>query len=206
MLSLPLGKLAEMDGKSRSEEPVSEFIRFLITRWEGDGKKLYELAAQAGLAKSMPSQLKARTSDASFYSATKLAKPLGYADLPDLVHAAWAWWHSDRTVVPAGAAESPRAEAMRLAAQYGVTQQQIARVLERFPLPQFAHADTLWWLSRFHEERTIEAEQSAALLALGRQATAAAKAGAKKQAELREVVAEKKRGRKAKGPGQRRAG
>ncbi len=89
-------------------EPVSEYLRFLIADWERKGGKLYVLAEQAGLAKSMPSQIKARTSDASFYSAAKLAAPLGYPDLPSLVQAAYAWWNSvDRTVRPETGAPPP---------------------------------------------------------------------------------------------------
>lgn len=175
----------------KTSDPVTEFIRFLITEWETAGKKLYVLAKEAGLAKSMPSQIKAKTSDASFYSATKLAGPFGYADFPELVVAAYQWWHSDRSTRPAGSAESAQAEAVRLARKYAVTPKQIARVLERYPLPEYAHADGLWWLSRLHEERTLEAEQDRALLAMSREATATAKRTAKKQGELREVAEQK---------------
>src|SRR5690349_7540647 len=71
----------EMAEKSSPEpEPVSEFIRLHIERWERDGKLIKDLATAAGLAKSMPSQIKARTSNATLYSARKLAGPLGYRD------------------------------------------------------------------------------------------------------------------------------
>lgn len=158
-LSETATNLAIVAEKESIDDPVSEFIRELIRRWEGSGKKLYVLAAQAGLARSMPSQIKARTSAASFYSATKLSRPLGYADLPELVNAAWAWWHSaDRSQIPELSIESARAEALRLAHSYGVNADQTRRVLERFPLPQFAHKDSLWWLARFHEERSLDVE------------------------------------------------
>ena len=70
-------------------DPVSEFIRELIAQWERADKKLKYLAKAAGLAPSMPSQIKARTSAATFYTATRLARPFGYRDLPALVDAAW---------------------------------------------------------------------------------------------------------------------
>lgn len=127
------------------------------------GKKLYVLAAEANIAKSMPSQIKARTSGASFYSASKLAKPLGFRDLPDLVNAAWTWWHSpDRSQIPTSSSEAARAEGIRLAHSYALSQAQIDRVLERFPLPDYEHQDVLWWLARFHEERSLDAERAGA--------------------------------------------
>ena len=172
--------------QQKEPEPVSEFLRFLISRWEADGKKLYRLAEEAGLAKSMPSQIKAKTSDASLYSARKFAKPFGYADLPDLVNAAWTWWHSDRSEKPASAAESPRAEALRLAESYGVTRAQIDRVLAHFPLPDYGHQDALWWLARFHEERSRDAERAGAELAARRAVEAEARAVETKQAALRD--------------------
>ncbi len=175
------------DPQAKELEPVSEFIRFLIDRWSADGKLLKDLAQSAGLAKSMPSQIKARTSDATMYSARKLAKPLGYKDLPDLVNAAWRWWHSkDRAVAPPSAAEAPQAEALRIAEQYGVTKGQIVRVLERFPLAEFPHQDALWWLSKFHEARTEDAERQAA-----RRAAEHVEAGAERmRSEIRATKAE----------------
>lgn len=149
--------------REKVSEPVSEFLRFLITRWEQDGKTLKSLAQAATLAQSMPSQIKARTSDASFYSAAKLAGPLGYTDLPELVTAAYAWWRSDRSEAPdtSATSASPVAEAMRLALSYAVTQEQIDRVMTRLPPEKYTHKDALWWLARFHEERSLDAEQAA---------------------------------------------
>ncbi len=185
--ALSAAKLAEVDAV-RESDPTTEFIRVLIRRWEDGGGKLKDLAAAAGLAKSMPSQIKARTSAASFYSATKLAKPFGYADFPDLVNAAWTWWQSDRTQIPAGHVETPRAEAMRLAVGYGVTQDQIGRVIQRFPSPRYDHHDALWWLSRFHEERSLDAEQERELVAHGRAEAAAKHVRDQKHAEHQALV------------------
>lgn len=141
-------------------EPVSEFLRFLIDRWEADGRLLKDLAAEAELAKSMPSQIKARTSDASFYSASRLAVPLGYADLPALVTAAYAWWRSaDRTQMPPTSEDEAHpivAEAIRDALKYAVTQEQIDRVLQRLPPERYAEMPGSWWLSRFLEEQSLD--------------------------------------------------
>lgn len=171
----------------KEAEPVSEFIRELITRWEQSGKLLKDLAAESGMAKSMPSQIKARTSDATLYSARKLAKPLGYADLPDLVNAAWAWWYSDRKSLPTSAPEAPRTEAIRLAESYGVSREQIDRVLERWPLAEFGDKDALWWLARFHEERTIDAERTGHVRAEKSAAASREKVTKRKQAQVREI-------------------
>lgn len=141
-------------------EPVSEFLRFLIERWEAGGGRLNALAAQAGLAQSMTSQIKLKTSNASFYSAAKLAGPLGYEDLPALVTAAYAWWRSaDRAVMPegeGGTAQPVVAEAIRDALKYSVTQAQIDRVLLRLPPDRYPEMSGGWWLSRFLEEQSIE--------------------------------------------------
>lgn len=177
--------------KETAAEPVSEFLRFLIAKWE-ETRFIYELAAEAGLAKSMPSQIKLRTSDASFYSARKLARPLGYRDLPDLVVAAYAWWNStDRAIVPASTAEAPVAEAMRVALTYRVTQDQIDRVLKRLPPESYGHMDQLWWLSQFHAERTLDAEQTSQIKGLGREVAAAGRVRTKKQGKIREAAAAK---------------
>lgn len=98
----PRAKLLKMaaEKSEKDVDPVSEFLRFLIDEWQEQGKLMKDLAEQAGLAKSMPSQIKARTSDASFYSASRLARPLGFRDLPDLVDAAYTWWGGDRTKRP----------------------------------------------------------------------------------------------------------
>lgn len=176
------------EAKSKDAEPVSEFIRELIGRWEGEGKFLKDLASAAGLAKSMPSQIKARTSDATLYSATKLARPLGYVDLPDLVNAAYAWWHSsDRTVIPESSTDAPRAEAIRLAEKYGVTQEQVGRVLSRWPLDDYGDKDTLWWLSRFHEERTLDAEKAAKSRGERSAEASEQRAVKRQQSEIRQV-------------------
>ena len=109
-------------------EPVSEYLRFLITEWEDAGKTLKDLAAQAGLAKSMPSQIKARTSNASFYSATKLGPIFGYRDLPSLVTAAYAWWKSDRKTRPerrAGGKSTARLMLETVAAEQGYTADEV---------------------------------------------------------------------------------
>lgn len=93
--------LSFVSPQQKVAEPVSEYVRFLISRWEADGRRLYVLAKLAGLAKSMPSQIKAGTSDVGFYSAERLAGPLGYRNLPSLVEAAYVWWNSaDRTKKP----------------------------------------------------------------------------------------------------------
>lgn len=186
--ALAAAKLAKVETKKRESDPVSEFLRELISRWEASGKLIKDLAKAAGLAKSMPSQIKARTSNASFYSAAKLAKPFGYKDLPDLVSAAWTWWESDRKTIPGGHRETARTEAMRIVAEYGVTQEQMARVLERFPLPKYEHADALWWMSRFHEERSLDAEHERELLALGREKAIEAKGSARHHAEHQALV------------------
>lgn len=151
----------------RVAEPVSEFIRWLIERWEADGKLLKTLAAEAGLAKSMPSQIKARTSDASFYSASKLAVPLGYRDLPDLVTAAYAWWRSkDRSRLPESTAESPIAEGMRVAMNYGVTQAQIDRAIGRVQPPEIRERLPAGeWLRIFLDEHSNESRFDAELKA-----------------------------------------
>ena len=188
ILSSQRPRLRGVAARERVSDPVTEFIRFRITQWENEGKTLKALAEVSGMAKSMPSQIKARTSDATFYSATKLAGPFGYKNLPDLVNAAWQWWHSaDRSVSPASSAGSPRTEAIALAMSYGVTEAQIARVLERFPADEFAHSDELWWLSRFHEQRSLEAEQSAALRAMAHRAESKNKTTAGQQAEVHEA-------------------
>lgn len=110
-------------------EPVSEFLRFLIAEWEAEGKLLYVLADQAGLAKSMPSQIKAGTSNASFYSASRLAAPLGYRDLPSLVTAAYAWWKSDRKARPerrgVGGKSAARLSLEAAAAELGYTADEV---------------------------------------------------------------------------------
>lgn len=110
-------------------EPVSEFIRFLIAEWEGQGKKLNALAKEARLAKSMPSQIKAGTSGGGFYSAARLAVPLGYRDLPDLVNAAYEWWHSDRKTRPqrrvAGGTSAARASLELVAGGLGYTSDEV---------------------------------------------------------------------------------
>jgi hypothetical protein len=177
---------------AKEPEPVSEFIRMLIERWVSEGRRLKDLAAAAGLAKSMPSQIKARTSDATLYSARKLAKPLGYADLPDLVNAAWTWWHSrDRSVVPSSAAEAPQAVALRIAEQYGVTEDQIERVMQRYPLEEYWQMDALWWLAKFHEARTEDAELAAAQRAIESAEAAAARVRTRRQSEIRRAVKER---------------
>jgi len=137
-------------------DPTSRFIRFLIAEYEEGGGKLKDLAAKAGLAKSMPSQIKARTSGASFYSAAKFARVFGYRDLAHLVAAAAVWaQQEDQTKRPSGQ-ETPREEAVRLALGYGLTVEQIDRVLSRLPSPDFDNQDALWWLARFHEERSLD--------------------------------------------------
>lgn len=187
MQILLAAKLLFMSDKSRESDPVSDFIRHLIDRWEASGGKLKALAAEAGLAQSMPSQIKARTSNASFYSASKLAKPFGYADLPDLVNAAWTWSRGDRQVIPPSTSEAPRVEAMRLAAQYAVTSEQMQRALQRYPSPDYDHKDVLWWLSRFHEERTLDAERAAEVKAQSHRETYATKVRTSYQEQLQEL-------------------
>jgi hypothetical protein len=199
-------KFREVTTKEQAPEPVSEFLRTLITKWEADGRKLKDLAKAADLAKSMPSQIKARTSNASFYSASRLAKPFGYRDLPDLVQAAYKWWRSDRSTLPASAAETPLAEAMALAASYGVTPAQSARVLERFPIAEYAHKDELWWLAHFHEERSLDAERDRDLRALGHATEAAAKSRERSKSELREAHEAKRAAAKRKRAPARQAG
>ena len=175
-------------------EPVSEFIRFLIERWEADGKKLKDLAATAvgengkGLAKSMPSQIKLRTSDASFYSAAKLAGPLGYADLPELVTAAYAWWRSaDRTQLPTNGRGSPVAEAIRDALKYGVTQDQIDRVLQRLPMDRYDEMSGGWWLMRFLEEQSLDRDAAAARLGRERSPHATLKVATDRSAKSKQA-------------------
>ena len=118
-----------MDDEEEAPEPVSEYLRFLIAEWEGEKKTLKDLAAQAKLAKSMPSQIKARTSNASFYSATKLAPIFGYRDLPALVTAAYAWWKSDRKTRPekrGGAGKSAARAALEAAAtEHGYSPEEV---------------------------------------------------------------------------------
>ena len=173
--------------KEKVAEPVSEFIRFLIERWEADGKLLKDLAKAAVLAKSMPSQIKGRTSDASFYSAAKLARPLGYNDLPDLVFAAYTWWRSpDRTQVPGTDQASPVAEAIRLALSYSVTQDQIDRVLTRLP-PERYDEGVMWWLSKFHEEQTLDRDAAAARLGRERSPLATAKTASDRTAKSKQA-------------------
>lgn len=179
-----------MATKEQAPEPVSEFLRHLIERFEAGGGKLKDLAHEAGLAKSMPSQIKARTSNASFYSAAKLAPPLGYRDLPDLVVAAYTWWSSDRSKTPPGAAETPATEAMRIAAEYGVTATQIARVVERLPPAEYAQKDALWWLAHFHAERSLELERDRELRAMGHEAAENAKTRARGQQAIQEAKAQ----------------
>lgn len=86
--------------KSSPPEPINEYLRFLIDKWEHDGRTLKSLAQAAGVGQSVPSQLKAKTTGAGFTTAEKLAKPLGYGSLEDLVKAAYAWWNSSRVERP----------------------------------------------------------------------------------------------------------
>ncbi|MCL2724799.1 MAG: hypothetical protein FWD69_10220 [Polyangiaceae bacterium] len=141
-------------------EPVSEFLRHLIAQWEAEGKMIKDLAAEAGVAQSLPSQLKARTTNASFYSATKLAKPFGFPDLAALVSAALAW-DGTTGVSALHLATSSRTEAVRIAERYGATTEQISRALQRYPEADFARKDTLWWLARIQDERALDAEREA---------------------------------------------
>ncbi len=165
-----LMKVVDKPTKPKEPDPVSEFIRFLIEDWEAKGAKLYVLAERAGLAKSMPSQIKARTSDASFYSAAKFANAFGFRDLPELVTAAYAWWRSsDRTMMPNLERESALAEALRLAESYSVTKEQIDRMLRRFPEDENLDEDPLWWLSKLHEIRSEDATKAAKAMAAQRQ-------------------------------------
>jgi len=148
---------APKTGTLETEEPISAFIRELIRRWQNDGKLIKDLAKEAGLAPSMPSQIKAKTSDATFYTASKLARPFGYRDLPALVLAGWEWFHEGRfESVQAHAPEPASAEAVRLAKRFGMTDEQIHRVLVRWPLADYPDQDELWWLARFQEERQAE--------------------------------------------------
>jgi len=57
----------------KEPEPVSEYVRALIEQWEQSGKQLKDFAEKAGLGKSMPSQIKARTSNVTNYSGAKIA-------------------------------------------------------------------------------------------------------------------------------------
>lgn len=194
--------------KAKPDDPTTEFIRFLIDRWEKDGKLLKDLAAAAELAKSMPSQIKAGTSAASFYSAAKLARPLGYADLPALVVAAWDWWRSgDRSVVPAAAsATDPQAEALRIIQSYGVTQAQVARVLDRYPRSEYSHKDTLWWLAKFHEARSDDADRASVARGDLSSETSARRVRKRTQAEVREAKAKLNEARQPTGARRKRAG
>lgn len=187
-MTLYMSKLSEMAERMKEPEPVSEFIRFLMERWQADGKRLNALTDAAGVAQSLASQIKARTSDATFYSASRFARPLGYRDLPHLVIAAYEWWGSkDRNQMPDVSAESPLAEATRLAQQYAVTHEQIGRVLARYPAADFADKDALWWLTKFHEERTFDLERAAVQRAETRAEEHAGKVRKRKQAETREA-------------------
>jgi len=158
-------ELAEKSGKQ--SDPITEFIRYRIALWQQNGGLINKLADTAGLTKSMPSQIKARTSAATLDSAPKFAAVFGYGDLANLAVAAGAWWDSsDRHVIPSVAVRDPQAEAIRLVQPYGITQQQIARVLERYPKAEYEHKDTLWWLAKFHESRSDDADAASVVRAV----------------------------------------
>lgn len=174
--------------KDKEKEPVSEFLRHLILEWESAGKKLYVLAREAGLAKSMPSQIKGNTSDAGFYSAAKLAPVFGYRDLPDLVSAAYVWWRSkDKTQTPPSSAESPVAAAVRAALEFAVTQEQIDRAFQRYPPEEFAQMAPGWWLSKLLEEQHLDALRASERKGEARADASAKRVRGSKQAQLRAV-------------------
>lgn len=145
-----------MADDSKPREPVSEFIRSRIIAMKTESGITYKaLAKSANLAPSMLSQIIARTSDATFYSAGRLARPLGFRDVPTLVSAAYAAWHKS----PAVADDEPYpalAAAVRIGLEWGITAAQVDRALKRYPPAQFGAMDEFWWLSRLHEERSYD--------------------------------------------------
>lgn len=149
----------------RAPEPVSEYVRHLIEKWEADGKLLKDLAKRAGLGTSMPSQIKAKTSDVTNYSGPKLAAAWGWS-YPELVSRAYAWWARRES----GASEdeaphSARVEAMDRAKGLGATEGAIQRVLASHDGPEFDELDEMAWVAMFLnealQERTLRARGKA---------------------------------------------
>ncbi len=134
---------------SRTPEPVSEYVRMLMSEWEAAGKTLKDLAAAAGLGSSMPSQIKNRSSDVTNYSGPKLAKALEMT-YPELVKRAYEWWAKS-----GGATAEPidphpeRATAIAAARTMGATEADIRRVLEMHRGPGFEEMTSHEWLQVF---------------------------------------------------------
>lgn len=135
-------------------EPVTDLIRQRLRELKSGGRTYKDVAREAGLAPSMISQLMLETSQATIYNATRLAKPLGYRDLPALVNAAYARARGAEAAEPA----PQRAQAIAFALEHGVTMEQIDRAIRRFADARFEEMDAVWWLSRFHEERSLDAD------------------------------------------------
>lgn len=196
-LSPRSGTVRAMGGKDA--EPLAEFVRHLIRQWEARGRTLRQLKLDAGWPKSnsQVDQIK-KGSSVTEYTGTKLAVPLGYQDFPDLVSAAYRWWRSqDRALIPDSEAETPLAEAIRLAQQYGVMHAQIERAIARVPPDAQPALDALSWLSLFHDEKSLDARIDAELRAAAHTASAQRARVESAQAEMRQVVEVKQEAKRA---------
>lgn len=179
--------------------PLAEFVRLLIQRWEDEGKTLraLKIAAEWPKTNSQVDQIKAGSS-VTEYSGSKLAKPLGYKDFPDLVAAAYAWWRAGRKAIPKSEAETPLAEAIRIARGYAVTQAQIERAIAGVPAVAQAGLDALTWLAMFHDQKSLDARIDADLRAAAHVATHERARAEAARAEVREAASAKKRAASAK--------
>lgn len=176
------------------EEPLAEFVRLLIGRWEASGQSLRSLKLAAGWTKSnsQVDQIK-KGSSVTEYTGSKLAAPLGYRDFPTLVSAAYTWWGAKQRGEPEPVVEnSALTLAIQTAREYGVTGEQIERVIQSVPLDQRELLSDATWLQGFLQARAWALEVDRDLLAAGRAAAATERSNKKKQAAHRAVRDEAK--------------
>ncbi len=171
-----------MPASPKKSEPVTEYVLKLLSDWEASGKKLKDL--DTGMAPSMTSQVKGRTSAVTNYSGPRFAKAFGMT-YPELVSRAYAWFASERSAGSAAelthAPPPARAEAIAFACEHGATMEEIEAVLAKYGGPAFDGEDVWGWLEIFKREGVGQgrkaARQAAVLSKKGRAAATTERRG-----------------------------
>lgn len=158
---------SDMATAKEDDDPVTPYVRHLLK--ERDDAKLpqKELAERAGFADgkwSMIAQIKNGTSRVTFVTVKRLARAFGTDPLT--LHARAIAWKEGRPLD--GATVTAQAEAIGFALDHGVTKEQIDRAVRRYPVAEVGEQDAMWWLAKFHEERTLSAKIAGAERALER--------------------------------------
>lgn len=133
------------------DQPLADYVRKLIAEWEEkNGKgKLNILARQAGVAKSLPSQIKAGLGVGG-RSLPGFARAFGMRE-DELKEQAYEWWLREGKRVAEMAAPPPeqypdRARAIELAKTWRQAQDaEIRTIIALYGADEFASREFEWW-------------------------------------------------------------